>query len=84
AAQQIAASLGATAVADSSVPAGHIHIYLGAGFTPPAGTGSGSGSGTGAGSSNSRASGSTTSTGATPNIPFQGKAVQAGGIPCVN
>ncbi|HEV2346668.1 MAG TPA: LCP family protein, partial [Actinocrinis sp.] len=47
AAQQIAASLGATAVADSSVPAGHIHIYLGAGFTPPAGTGSGSGSGTG-------------------------------------
>lgn len=84
AAQQIAGTLGAAAVADSSMPAGHVLVYLGAGFTPPAGTATGGTSGTSAGSSNAGTSASAASAGATPNIPFQGKAVGAGGIPCVN
>ena len=72
--QQIAGTLGATAVASSAIAAGHVAVILGAGFTPSGGSGSSSTAST---STNQVAS-------ATPSIPFQGKAVQAGGIPCVN
>jgi hypothetical protein len=75
AAQQIAGTLGATAVASSSVRAGHVEVILGAGFTGPGASG-------GASSSTGNGSGATAS--ASPSIPFQGKAVKAGGIPCVN
>lgn len=71
AARQIAGMLGSTAVAGSSVAAGHVQIILGSGFTPPSVTGAG-------------ASTAVVPVSATPSIPFQGKAVQAGGIPCVN
>jgi hypothetical protein len=73
--QQIAAALGTTSVASSVVPAGHVRIILGTGFTRPAGRG---------GTSPSAAAGSRTAASPTPSIPFQGKAVQAGGIPCVD
>ncbi|MEY9968155.1 LCP family protein required for cell wall assembly [Streptacidiphilus sp. MAP12-16] len=75
AAQQIAGNLGAgSATASSAVKAGHVEVILGAGFTPPAVSGSGAQSGSGSGAVPSD----------TSSIPFQGAAVQAGGIPCVN
>lgn len=107
--QQIAGSLGTSAVGSSGVAAGHVEVVLGAGFTLPggggggvgggvgggsgagsasgsaSGAGSGAGSGSGSGASGGAgASGSASSASATPSIPFQGKEVQAGGIPCVN
>ncbi|MEZ0091514.1 LCP family protein [Streptacidiphilus sp. EB129] len=76
AAQQIAGGLNAgSATASSSVRAGHVEIVLGTGFTLPTGSGSAAGSGSGSGSG---------AAAPTSSIPFQGAAVQAGGIPCVN
>jgi hypothetical protein len=73
AAAQIAARLGgADPVGDSAVPAGHVEVVLGAGSAPVA-----------AGGSASAASPAAAAAG-TADIPFQGPAVQAGGIPCVD
>jgi len=73
AAAQIAARLGAGApTGDSAVPAGHVEVILGAGSTPAA--------------VDAPASAVPAAPAAAPtsDIPFQGPAVQAGGIPCVD
>lgn len=83
--QQIAGTLGTTAVASSAVAAGHVEVILGAGFTSPGGSTAGSSStGSSSTGSSGTAGGSGAVASATPSIPFQGKAVEAGGIPCVD
>ncbi len=82
-AELVAARYGATATASSSVPAGHIEVNLGTGFTTPA---AGGGSGASGNSSGGRSSASSSSTpDPASTLPMQGPAVKAGnGIPCVD
>ncbi|MGK4581972.1 LCP family protein [Kitasatospora sp. HPMI-4] len=83
AAEKVAARYGVTATVSSAVPAGHIVVTLGTGYTPPS-----SSTGLDAAGSSGSDSSSAPSSSDTPDpastLPMQGPAVKAGGIPCVD
>ncbi|WP_280695890.1 LCP family protein [Kitasatospora sp. GP82] len=76
-AEQVAARYGVTATASSAVPAGHIRVILGTGYTVPAADG-------GAQSSGGQGSGGDNAPDPAATLQMQGPAVQAGNIPCVD
>ncbi|WP_280716473.1 LCP family protein [Kitasatospora sp. MAP5-34] len=81
-AEAAAARYGATATASSAVPAGHIVVTLGTGYTGPQANG-------GAPSGGDQSGGSSSSSDNAPDpaatLPMQGPAVKGGnGIPCVD
>ncbi|MFF2662039.1 LCP family protein [Kitasatospora sp. NPDC058032] len=68
-AEQVAARYGATATASSAVPSGHVVVTLAAARTPAPSSSAGTAAPT---------------DDPTPDLPMQGPAVKAGGIPCVD
>ncbi|MDH6113256.1 LCP family protein required for cell wall assembly [Kitasatospora sp. MAP12-15] len=72
-AQGVAARYGVTAEASSRVPAGHIEVTLGTGYTAP-----------GAAAPAPAAAGSSSTADPAAALPMQGPPVKMGGIPCVN
>ncbi|MER7706615.1 LCP family protein [Kitasatospora sp. NPDC097605] len=71
-AEQLAARYGVTATPSTTVPAGHVLITLAAARTPTPSTPS------------AAATTATPTDEPTPDLPMQGPAVKAGGIPCVD
>ncbi|WP_327067444.1 LCP family protein [Kitasatospora sp. NBC_01302] len=68
-----AARYGVTATAAASVPAGHVEVVLGTGYTPP-----------GAPAAAPPAAAASSTADPAANLPMQGPPVKMGGIPCVN
>ncbi|QMU74222.1 LCP family protein [Streptacidiphilus sp. P02-A3a] len=86
AATQIASKVDvSTPTASSAVAAGHVEVILGSDFTPPTSTATTGSTGGSGGSTGSATGGAGPAASNTPQLVFQGPAVQGGsGIPCVD